>query len=82
MVDRLMKRSQRNAKNRSKRARKCPVQVGNEYDVEIIDTTPNGVGIAKVNGLIVLVQNTKSGDRKKVVITNTDRLSAEAKIVS
>jgi predicted RNA-binding protein with TRAM domain len=77
-----MKRSQRNAKNRSKRARKCPVQVGNEYDVEIVDTTPNGVGIAKVKGLIVLVKNTKSGDRKKVVITHTDRLSAEAKIVT
>jgi predicted RNA-binding protein with TRAM domain len=82
MVDRLMKRSQRNAKNRSKRTKKCPVQVGNEYEVEIMDTTPNGVGIANVKGLIVLVKNTKSGDRKRVVITNTDRLSAEAKIVT
>jgi predicted RNA-binding protein with TRAM domain len=82
MVDRFMKRSQRNAKNRRKRVRKCPVQVGNEYDVEIVDTTPNGVGIAKVKGLIVLVKNTKSGDHKKVVITNTERLSAEAKIVA
>jgi predicted RNA-binding protein with TRAM domain len=82
VVDRFMKRSQRNAKNRRKRARKCPVQVGNEYDVEIVDTTPNGVGIAKVKGLIVLVKNTKSGEHKKVVITNTDRLSAEAKIVT
>jgi predicted RNA-binding protein with TRAM domain len=40
------------------------------------------VGIAKVKGLIVLVKNTKSGEHKKVVITNTDRLSAEAKIVT
>lgn len=82
MVDRFMKRSQRNAKNRRKGVRKCPVQVGNEYDVEIVDTTPNGVGIAKVKGLIILVKNTKSGDHKKVVITNTERLSAEAKIVA
>jgi predicted RNA-binding protein with TRAM domain len=82
MVDRLMKRSQRNAKNRSKRTKKCPVQVGNEYEVDIVDTTPNGVGIAKVKGLIVLVRNTEAGDHKKVVITNTDRLSAEAKIVA
>jgi predicted RNA-binding protein with TRAM domain len=82
MVVRFMKRSHRNAKNRRKRARKCPVQVGNEYDVEIVDTTPNGMGIAKVKGLIVLVKNTKSGDHKKVVITNTDRLSAEAKIAT
>ena len=78
----FMKRSQRNAKNRRKRVTKCPVQVGSEYDVEIVDTTPNGVGIAKVNGLIVLVNNTKLGDHKKVVITDTDRLSAEAKIVT
>ena len=82
MVDRFMKRSQRNAKNRSKRAKKCPVQVGNEYEVEITDTTPNGVGIANIKGLIVLVKNTKSGDHKKIVITNTDRLSAEAKIIT
>lgn len=82
MVDRFMKRSQRNARNRSKKAIKCPVQVGNEYDVEIVDTTPNGMGIAKVKGLIVLVKNAKSGDHKKVVITNTDQLSAEAKIVT
>ena len=82
MVDRFMKRSQRNAKNRSKREKKCPVQVGNEYEVEITDTTPNGVGIANIKGLIVLVKNTKSGDHKKIVITNTDRLSAEAKIIT
>jgi predicted RNA-binding protein with TRAM domain len=82
MVDMFMKRSQKNAKNRSKMAKKYPVQVGNEYEVEIIDTTPNGVGIANVKGLIVLVKNTKSGDHKKVVITNTDSLSAEAKIVT
>lgn len=77
-----MKRSQRNAKNRSKRSKKCPVQVGNEYEVDIVDTTPNGVGIAKIKGLIVLVHNTKSGDHKKVVITNADRLSAEATIIA
>ena len=82
MVDMFMKRSQRNAKNRSKREKKCPVQVGNEYEVEITDTTPNGVGIANIKGLIVLVKNTKSGDHKKIVITNTDRLSAEAKIIT
>jgi predicted RNA-binding protein with TRAM domain len=39
------------------------------------------VGIARVKGLIVLVKDTKCGDREKVVITNVDRLSAEAKIV-
>ena len=62
--------------------RKCPVEVGNEYEVDIIDTTPNGVGIARVKGFLILVGNTKLGDHKTVVITNTDSLSAEAEIVA
>jgi len=77
-----MKRSQKNAKSRGRNFRKCPVEVGNEYEVDIIDTTPNGVGIARVKGFLILVGNTKLGDHKTVVITNTDSLSAEAEIVA
>ena len=78
-----MKRSQRNAKNRRGRYnRKCPVEIGTEYEVDIIDTTPNGAGIARIKGFLILINDTKLGDHLKVTITNTDSLSAEAEIVT
>ena len=78
-----MKRSQRNAKNRRGRyVRKCPVEIGNEYEVEITEKTPNGAGIARVKGFLVLVNGATPGDHKKVKITKTDPLSAEAEIIT
>jgi predicted RNA-binding protein with TRAM domain len=78
-----MKKSQRNAKNRRGRyVRKCPVEIGSEYTVNIIDKTPNGAGIAKIKGFLVLVNGTKIGDHIQVKITQTDSLSAEAEIIA
>jgi len=83
MVDNFMKRSQKNAKSRRGRyVKKCPVEVGTEYEVEIIDETPNGAGIARVKGFMVLVNGAKSGDNLKVRITQTDPLNAEAEIIN
>jgi predicted RNA-binding protein with TRAM domain len=83
MVDNFMKRSQRNAKNRRGRyVKKCPVEIGNEYEVDITETTPNGAGIARINGFLILIDDTKLGDHIKVTITKTDHLSAEAEIVT
>ncbi len=78
-----MKRSQRNAKNRRKRyARKCPVEIGNEYEVDITETTPNGTGIARIKGFLILINDTNAGDHIKVMITKTEPLSAEAEIIT
>jgi predicted RNA-binding protein with TRAM domain len=78
-----MKRSQRNAKNRRRRyVKECPVEIGNEYDVDITETTPNGAGIARIKGFLILIGDTKLGDHVKVMITKTDPLSAEAEIVT
>jgi len=78
-----MKRSQRNAKNRRGRyVKKCPVEIGNEYEVDITETTPNGAGIARIKGFLILIDDTKRGDHIKVMITKTDPLSAEAEIVT
>ena len=78
-----MKRSQRNAKNRRNRyARKCPVEVGNEYEVDITDITPMGTGMGKIKGFLILIDNTKPGDHVKVIITKTEPLSAEAETLT
>ena len=83
MVDKSMKRSQRNAKNRRGRyVRKCPVEIGNEYEVDITETTPNGAGIARIKGFLILIDDTKPGDHIKVKITKTDPMNAEAEIVT
>lgn len=83
IVDKLMKRNQRNFKNRLKRcARKCPVEVGNEYEVDITDITPRGTGMGRIKGFLVLIDDTKPGDHVKAIITKTDPLSAEAEIIT
>ena len=77
-----MKKSQRNAKNRRGYVTKCPVEIGIEYEVDITETTPNGAGIARIKGFLVLIADTKPGDHLTVMITKTDQLSAEAEIVN
>ena len=85
MVDKSMKRkrSPRNAKNRSgRRVKKRSVEIGNEYEVDITEITPNGAGIAIIKGFLILVDDTKLGDHVKVKITKTDRMNAEAEIIT
>jgi predicted RNA-binding protein with TRAM domain len=78
-----MKRSQKNAKNRRNRyARTCPVEIGNEYEVDITDITPMGTGMGRIKGFLILVEDTKPGDHARVIITQTEPLSAEAEIVT
>lgn len=76
-----MKKSQRYARKRSRRSVKCPVEIGNEYEVDITETTPNGVGIARIKGFLILVDDTKPGDHIKVTITKTEPMNAEAELV-
>ena len=82
MVDKSMKRSQKNAKRRRRFVKKCPVEVGNEYEVDITGITPQGAGIARIKGFLILVPDTKPGDHIKVTVTKTDPLNAEAEIVT
>jgi predicted RNA-binding protein with TRAM domain len=78
-----MKRSQRNAKNRIRRyVKKCPVEVGNEYEVDITDITPRGTGMGRIKGFLILIEDTKLGDHVNVIITKTELLNAEAKIIT
>jgi 23S rRNA (uracil1939-C5)-methyltransferase len=81
MVEIFMKKNQRNAKNKLRFQKKCPVELGNLYKVDITQTTPNGEGIAKLNNYLIFVDNAKPGDHITVKITNTGPLSAEAKLV-
>jgi predicted RNA-binding protein with TRAM domain len=83
IVNKSMRRSSRNAKNKSgRRVKKRSVEIGNEYTVDITEITPNGAGIARIKGTLVLVDDTRPGDHVNVKITKKDRMNAEAAIVS
>ena len=46
----------------------APVEAGKEYDVEIEDIAKKGDGIARIEGFVIFVPDTKVGDQVRVVI--------------
>ncbi|MGE5797831.1 MAG: TRAM domain-containing protein [Ignavibacteria bacterium] len=75
------KRSPRNAKNKRRR-HDCPVEIGNEYEVEITEIMSNGEGLAAVKGFWIFVPNVKVGDKVRVRVTTVDSVSADAEVIS
>jgi predicted RNA-binding protein with TRAM domain len=59
-----------------------PVEIGQEYDVEVQEISRRGEGIARIKGLVIFIPNAKSGEHLKVKITRISRRFAEAEIVS
>jgi len=58
-----------------------PVEVGKEYEVNIEELSNRGEGIARVQGLVIFVPNTKQGDHVKIKVTRISRRFAEAEVV-
>lgn len=61
-----------------------PVEVGNEYDVEISDRGKSGTtdGIAKIQGLVIFVKDGRVGNKVKIKITTIGERFAKAEIVT
>jgi|SRR3990167_2507039 len=59
----------------------APVKVGEELDVKIEAVGEKGDGIAKKNGFVLFVPNTKEGDEVKVRITKVLRKVGFAEVV-
>jgi predicted RNA-binding protein with TRAM domain len=77
------KRSPRNAKSkRGRGVENLPVDLGNEYELDITETSPNGEGIARIRGFLIFVKNAKPGEHVMAKITRLDMVSADAEIVS
>ena len=51
----------------------APVEVGKEYDVEIEDIAKQGDGIARVEGFVIFVPETKVGDHVTIAIDRVMR---------
>ncbi len=59
----------------------APVKVGEVLDVTIEDTARQGDGIARVEGFVIFVPNTKVNDKVKIKIKELKRSSAIAEVV-
>ena len=58
-----------------------PVEIGKEYEVDIQETSRRGEGIARIQGLVTFIPNTKPGDHVTIKITRISRRFAEAEVV-
>ena len=58
-----------------------PVEIGKEYDVEILELSRRGEGIARIKGLVCFVPNTKPGNHVRIRVTRISRRFAEAEAV-
>lgn len=59
-----------------------PVEEGKEYTVTITDIGSQGDGVAKMDGFIIFVPDTKVGQTVKVRITRVMKKSAMARVVA
>ena len=58
-----------------------PVEEGKEYEVDIKEVSRRGEGIARIEGFVVFVPNTKAGDHVKVKVTKVSNRFATAEVV-
>ena len=58
-----------------------PVEMGKEYEVDITETSPQGEGIARIQGFVIFVSNAKPGDHVRIKITKIGDITAKAEIV-
>lgn len=57
-----------------------PVEMGKEYEVEIVEKSKRGEGIARIQGLVLFVPNANLGDHVTVKVTRISSRFAEAEI--
>jgi len=61
--------------------RKAPVEAGETYDVSIEDFARKGDGIARIQGFVIFVPETKVGDKLKIKVNKVMRRFAIAEKV-
>lgn len=58
-----------------------PVDEGGEYEVEIVDISRRGDGVAKIDGFVIFVPGTRRGDKVRVRINRVNPRFATAEVV-
>jgi predicted RNA-binding protein with TRAM domain len=62
--------------------KRCPVEMGKEYEVDITEASPQDEGIDRIQGFVVFVANAKIGDHVKIKITRIGGMTANAEIAT
>lgn len=60
--------------------KRCPVELGEELEIDITELSSKGEGMAKIQGFVVHVPDAKPGDHVKIKITRIDKV-ANAEII-
>ena len=60
---------------------KKPVELDKEYEAEIEDMSRRGDGIARIEGFVIFVPNTKQGEQVKFKITRVGNRFATGKLI-
>ena len=61
--------------------KRCPVEMGKEYEVDVTEMSRQGEGIARIQGFVIFVAAAKPGDHVKIKITGIGGMTANAEIV-
>jgi len=61
--------------------REKPVEVDKEYEAEIEDISRRGDGIARIQGFVIFVTNTKQGEHVKFKVTRVGNRFATGELV-
>ncbi|MCK4953678.1 TRAM domain-containing protein [Candidatus Bathyarchaeota archaeon] len=62
-------------------SRPAPVEEGKEYEADIAELSRRGDGIAKIQGFVIFVPDTKPGDHVTFKVTRVARRFATAEII-
>lgn len=62
--------------------KQCPVELGQELEVNITDICPSGDGMSKIQGYIIVVPKAKPRDCVKIKITQVSEKAAVGKIIN
>lgn len=76
-----MSHIERGSRARSYGSPKAPVEEGKEYEADITELSRRGDGIAKIEGFVIFVPNTKPGDHVKFKVTRVARRYAIAETI-
>jgi len=58
-----------------------PVKIGEEYEVDIKEMSQRGDGIARIEGFVVFVPQSKVGDHARIRVARISSKFAEAELV-
>jgi predicted RNA-binding protein with TRAM domain len=61
--------------------KRCPVQLGDELEVNITDTCSSGNGTSKIQGYVIMVPKAKPRDRVKVRLIQVGEKAAIGEII-